>query len=105
MTLRGMTLHVVKSAVLLAIAANLLPAQQFTISTFAGGVPPVTPAPALEASIGIPQALAADANGNIYFNGLNCVFKLDSAGILNVSDPQNDAIRKLTTSAPNRRPH
>jgi trimeric autotransporter adhesin len=84
MTLRGMTLHVVKSAVLLAIAANLLPAQQFTISTFAGGVPPVTPAPALEASIGIPQALAADANGNIYFNGLNCVFKLDSAGILTV---------------------
>ena len=79
-----MTLRAVKSAVLLAIAASLLPAQPFTISTFAGGAPPVTPAPALEASIGYPQALAADAHGNIYFNGLNCVFKLDSAGILTV---------------------
>jgi sugar lactone lactonase YvrE len=66
------------------MAANLLPAQQFTISTFAGGVPPATPAPALEASIGYPQALGADTNGNVYFTGLNCVFKLDSAGILTV---------------------
>src|SRR5580658_9666619 len=79
-----MTLRAVKSAVLLAIAANWLPAQQFTISTFAGGVPPVTPAPALETSIGYPQALAADASGNIYFTGLNCIFKLDSSGILTV---------------------
>jgi len=79
-----MTLRAVKSAVLLALAANLLPAQPFTISTFAGGAPPVTPAPALEASIGYPQALAADANGNIYFSGLNCIFKLDSTGTVTV---------------------
>ena len=57
--------------------------QDFTISTFAGGAPPVTPAAGTVASIGLPMGIAADAAGNVYFTSqLNCVFKLDTAGIL-----------------------
>ncbi len=57
-----------------------LPAQQYTISTLAGGVPPPTPAPALSVGIGAVQAVATDTFGNVYFSSLNCVFKLDSTG-------------------------
>jgi hypothetical protein len=43
---------------------TLAPAWQYVISTFAGGGPPPTPAPAT--SMGIdPQGLAADASGNL----------------------------------------
>ena len=38
-------------------------AQQYVISTIAGGAPPVTPGKALAASIGDPTRLAADAAG------------------------------------------
>ena len=67
----------------LLLAAFPLAAQpQFNISTIAGGAPPVTPVAALNASFGQPQRVAADAGGNIYFSSDNCIFKVDTGGIL-----------------------
>ena len=57
-------------------------AQQYVISTIAGGAPPPTPVAALSASIGSPQDVATDAVGNVYFTSLNCVFKVDQRGVL-----------------------
>ncbi|MGD1073075.1 MAG: hypothetical protein ABSB15_23395 [Bryobacteraceae bacterium] len=57
-------------------------AQQYIISTYAGGAPPPTPASALKSSLGYPQSVAADRYGNVFFTSLNCVFKLDSSGTL-----------------------
>ena len=55
-------------------------AQQYVISTIAGGAPPPTPVAAVSATIGMPQGVATDAAGNVYFTSLNCVFKLDQSG-------------------------
>ncbi|HLK49195.1 MAG TPA: hypothetical protein VKT49_13730 [Bryobacteraceae bacterium] len=55
-------------------------AQQYAISTVAGGAPPATPAPGVSIPIGPPQRLAYDGGGNVYFTSLNSVFRLDSAG-------------------------
>src|SRR6478672_3295774 len=49
-------------------------AQQYTISTVAGGAPPATPASALSTTIGSPRRLAL-AGGNLYFSSGNSVFK------------------------------
>jgi uncharacterized protein (TIGR03437 family) len=57
-------------------------AQQYTISTYAGGAPPPTPIAGVQASIGLPSGVAADGAGNAYFSALNCVFKLDSNGVM-----------------------
>jgi uncharacterized protein (TIGR03437 family) len=57
-------------------------AQQYVISTFAGGVPPPNPISGVQASIGTPQGVAVDTAGNVYFTGLNCVFKLDSSEVI-----------------------
>jgi uncharacterized protein (TIGR03437 family) len=56
-------------------------AQQYTISTVAGGAPPATPVPALNASIGQPRKLAI-AGSNLYFSSGNSVFKIDASGAL-----------------------
>jgi uncharacterized protein (TIGR03437 family) len=56
-------------------------AQQYTISTVAGGAPPATPASALSTSIGLPQKLSL-AGGNLYFSSGNSVFKVDASGTL-----------------------
>ena len=56
-------------------------AQQYTISTVAGGAPPATPAAALNTSIGQPRKLAL-SGGNLYFSSGNSVFKMDGAGTL-----------------------
>jgi uncharacterized protein (TIGR03437 family) len=56
-------------------------AQQYTISTVAGGAPPATPVAALNTSIGQPRKLAI-AGGNIYFSSGNSVFKIDGSGTL-----------------------
>src|SRR5260370_15414260 len=55
-------------------------AQQYVISTIAGGAPPPTPASAPAASIGDPTRLATDAAGNVYFGSLHSVFKVDAGG-------------------------
>jgi uncharacterized protein (TIGR03437 family) len=62
--------------------ASIAVAQQYVISTMAGGTPPPTPAAALNTSIGDPHGVATDAAGNVYFTSLYCVFKLDTSGTL-----------------------
>lgn len=66
---------------LLLLSARAL-AQQYVISTVAGGAPPPTPSLALAAAIGSPQAVATDAPGNLYFAGHNVVLKVDTSGML-----------------------
>ena len=56
--------------------------QEYTISTIAGGAPPPTPVPALNASTGPPRGVATDDAGNLYFTSLHCVFKVDTEGVL-----------------------
>src|ERR1017187_7465069 len=58
-------------------------AQQYVISTYAGGSPPTTPVAAVYASIGLPQGIATDATGSVYFSSsAKSVFKVDSGGTL-----------------------
>jgi uncharacterized protein (TIGR03437 family) len=57
-------------------------AQQYVISTFAGGVPPVTPADAPTVSIGDPPRVAVDVSGNTYFGSLRAIYKVDRSGSL-----------------------
>lgn len=56
-------------------------AQQYTISTVAGGAPPPTPVSALNTSIGQPRKLAISGS-NVYFSTGNSVFKIDGSGTL-----------------------
>jgi len=67
--------------IVILIARSAL-AQQYFISTIAGGAPPVTPAAAVEVSIGKPSGVATDSAGNLYFTSLNCVFKVATSGRL-----------------------
>jgi hypothetical protein len=57
-------------------------AQQYTISTYAGGAPPPSPISATQASIGTPSGVATDLAGSVYFSSHDCVFKLDASGTL-----------------------
>jgi uncharacterized protein (TIGR03437 family) len=62
--------------VLLNFAAS---AQQYAISTYAGGgIAPVKSIPALQASLSQPAVIAVDTSGNLYFANGNAVFKLDA---------------------------
>ena len=51
-------------------------AQQYAISTVAGGASPKTPGAALNMSVA-PARLAVDGSGNLYFGSRNAVFKAD----------------------------
>ncbi len=66
----------------LVLAGCLSHAQQYIITTFAGGAPPPTPVAAVNTAIGNPYSIATDASGNVYFTGLNCLFKVDQNGVL-----------------------
>src|SRR5437868_5832458 len=66
----------------LAVCSGSLPAQQYSISTFAGGGPSPTPALATSVTIGSPLGVAADLAGNVYLTSVNCVFRVDAKGIL-----------------------
>src|SRR6266849_1723717 len=57
-------------------------AQQYVISTIAGGAPPPTPLPATRASIGDPARVAVDAAGNVYFASLHSILKVEAGGAL-----------------------
>jgi uncharacterized protein (TIGR03437 family) len=57
-------------------------AQQYVISTVAGGAASPVPIAANQASVGDPPRVAVDGAGNIYFGGNHCVFKVDSSGTL-----------------------
>ena len=67
---------------LLCLVPSFLPAQQYTIATYAGGAPPITPAAGTSASIGLPGGIAVDASNNVFFSGDQCLFRLDSRGLL-----------------------
>src|SRR5579872_5113173 len=55
---------------------------QNSISTIAGGTPPVTPVAAGKASVGDPARVAADGSGNVYFGSLHSVFRVTPGGML-----------------------
>lgn len=69
---------------LLLLAGMMSPAfaQQYTISTFAGGAPPPTPAVALDLAIGEVTGLVPDQFGALYFIARNSVFRLDRDGMV-----------------------
>ena len=61
-------------------------AQQYVISTFAGGAPQQTPVLATSASLGNPYGVATDQAGNVYVSSApcSCVYMLDTKGVLNL---------------------
>jgi uncharacterized protein (TIGR03437 family) len=70
--------------VLLALSCSCALAQQYTISTIAGGAPPPTPVAATSTSIGQPRNVTVDSAGNIYFSSNNTVFKQSASGTVAV---------------------
>ena len=66
------------SIAILAVSAR---AQTYTITTAAGGALPAMPMAATAASV-MPNWVAADSAGNVYFTSENAVFKIDTAGTL-----------------------
>jgi trimeric autotransporter adhesin len=70
------------AAALALVASSVAQAQEYVISTYAGGAPPPTPVAGVSASIAAPLSVATDAAGNVYFASDNCVFKLDTNGVL-----------------------
>src|ERR1039457_5540307 len=79
------TVPILKSRILLvALSCSCAIAQQYTISTIAGGAPPPTPVSAAGTSIGQPRGTAVDSAGNVYFSSSNTVFKLATNGTLTV---------------------
>jgi uncharacterized protein (TIGR03437 family) len=73
-----------KSATVIAllVAHSSLCGQQYSISTYAGGVPQFTPILSLNASIQSPRGLSSDAAGNLYLSSDHCVFRLGLDGTL-----------------------
>ena len=65
-----------------AVALETALAQTYSISTYAGGGPPPTPAAGVDIAIGTPLGIASDQSGNAYFASLNCVFKVDRTGVV-----------------------
>jgi sugar lactone lactonase YvrE len=64
-------------------AAALCEAQEYVISTYAGGAPPPTPVPGVNMPLRpFESAVATDALGNTYFVAYHCVFKLDQNGVV-----------------------
>jgi hypothetical protein len=57
------------------VTAQFVTAQQYVISTVAGGAPPVALVTALSAAVS-PEGIAADSAGNVYFTSSNSVFRL-----------------------------
>jgi len=68
----------------LLAGSSMALAQQYSLSTAAGGAPPPTPVGATNTSIGQPNRVATDSGGNTYFSSGNAVFKIDSKGNLTV---------------------
>ena len=68
--------------ILLLAGSSLGLAQQYTLTTAAGGAPPATPVTATNISIGQPSRVTVDSKGNTYFSSGNAVFKIDTGGNL-----------------------
>src|SRR6202142_4350994 len=75
----GPTTRMLRFSILLMASTAF--AQQYTISTVAGGAPPATPVSALNTSIGQPRKLTVSGS-NVYFSSGNSVFKIDASGTL-----------------------
>src|SRR5687768_1889775 len=65
---------------LAAVGACTLLAQQYTITTIAGGG--ALPAPALSVRVPVSGGLATGSGGDVYFCSFNSVLKVDAKGIL-----------------------
>ena len=72
----------------LLVAGGLL-AQQYVVSTVAGGAAPPSPAVASTSSVGNTNSVATDTAGNFYFSGDQCVFKVDTTGKLTIGFGRN----------------
>ena len=57
-------------------------AQQYLVTTIAGGGLPPTAATASSTALGTTLSVATDAAGSAYFIASNCVFKVDVSGVL-----------------------
>ena len=68
--------------ILLLAGSSLGLAQQYTLTTAAGGAPPTTPVTATNISIGQTSRVTVDSKGNTYFSSGNAVFKIDTSGNL-----------------------
>jgi uncharacterized protein (TIGR03437 family) len=69
--------------ILLLLVVSLGWSQSYSISTIAGMRAPVANnVPALGAYTGMPSAVLPDGKGNVYYTGLNCLFKITSNGTL-----------------------
>src|ERR1039458_2338911 len=90
----GPTTRMLRFSILLLAGVTAF-AQQYTISTVAGGAPPATPVTALNASIGQPRKLAISGS-NVYFSRGNSVFKIDASGALTLIAGNSRADRKST---------
>ncbi|MGO9094120.1 MAG: hypothetical protein ACLQGV_02765 [Bryobacteraceae bacterium] len=66
----------------LLLMGGTLWAQQYLVTTVAGGGLPPTAAPASSTALGYTQSVATDAAGSAYFIASNCVFKVDASGVL-----------------------
>lgn len=64
------------------VLLNTATAQEYVISTFAGGAPPPEPTRGLDLSIGSPQGIVTDAAGNAYVTASNWVFKQDPSDVI-----------------------
>ncbi len=73
-----------KLVIALAFAPAVF-AQQYTITTVAGGANPATPIAATATSIGQPRRVAADSKGNVYFSSGNSVFKIAGGSLILVA--------------------
>ncbi|HEY1206842.1 MAG TPA: NHL repeat-containing protein, partial [Bryobacteraceae bacterium] len=82
MILKFMMKALVLTMVGFAFTGTAAWAQQYLITTVAGGGIPPTGLPAVNAPLPNTQAVAVDAHGNMYFIAGNWVFKVDAAGTL-----------------------
>ena len=57
-------------------------AQEYSITTVAGGAPPTTPATAASTGIGTVKRVTVDTSGNVYFSAGHAVFKVTTGGTL-----------------------
>ncbi len=71
-----------RTLAVIALLSGASPAQQYVMSTLAGGMAPLTPAVATGVSIGDPPRVAVGPAGSFYFGSLHCIFKVDSTGTL-----------------------
>ncbi len=82
MSERGNCLPSFDLAIGLLLVSSAAGAQQYAISTVAGGSPTPSPTVAVNAYIGQLTRVAADSDGNVYFTSFQSVLKLDANGVL-----------------------